>query len=107
MPEAVLYSTGKPDRAGGPLRGTTYTCKAAPAGGLGVIHTEPDRAGGPVLRYTARYTEAGLCRRPYSRGLGSPSMRETPFQDLRRHGRRHQPEALLFQMGSPAKREAL
>ena len=79
MPEAVLYSTGKPDRAGGPLRGTTYTCKAAPAGGLGVIHTEPDRAGGPVLRYRLRYTEAGLCRRPYSRGLGSPSMREAPI----------------------------
>ena len=60
-----------------------------------------------MLKYTARYTEAGLCRRPYTRGLGSPSMREAHFQDLRRHGRWHQPEALLFQMGSPAVREAL
>ena len=60
-----------------------------------------------MLKYRASYTEAGLCRRPYYIGLGSPAMRETPFQDLRRHGRRHQPEALLFQMGSPAKREAL
>ena len=77
MPEAVLYSTGKPDRAGGPVR-----------------------------KYTARYTEAGLCRRPCTRGLGSPSMREAHSQDLRRRGRRHQPEALLFHRGSPAVREA-
>ena len=107
MPEAVLYSTGKPDRAGGPLRGSTYTCKAISAGALGVIYIEPDRAGGLVLKYTARYTEAGLCQRPCSRGLGSPSMREAHFHDLRRHRRRRQPEALLFQMGSPAVREPL
>ena len=94
MPEAVPYSTGKPDHAGGPLRGSTCTCKTAPAGGLAVIYGKPDRAGGPVLKYTARYTEAGLCRRPYSRGLGSPSMREAHYPDLRRHGRRHRPEAL-------------
>ena len=106
MPEAVLYSAGKPDDAGGPMRGPTYTCKAVSTGGLVVIYGKPDRAGGPVRKYTARYTEAGLCRRPCTRGLGSPSMREAHSQDLRRRGRRHQPEALLFHMGSPAVREA-
>ena len=39
-------------------------------------HGKPDRAGGPVIKYTLRYTEAGLCRRPYCIQLGSPTMRE-------------------------------
>ena len=56
-----------------------------------------------MLKYTARYTEAGLCWRPYSRGLGSPSMRETHYQDLRRHGRQYRPEALLVVGGKPGR----
>ena len=101
MPEAVLYSTGKLDHAGGPLRGSTYTCKAVSVGGLVVIYGKPDRAGGPVLKYTARYTEAGLCRRPYSRGLGSPSMRETHYQDLPICGCRRTPAAVSCVHGKP------
>ena len=69
MPEAVLYSTGKPDHAGGPPRGSTYTCKAVSAGGLVVIHGKPDRAGGPVMNMPSKLMEAGPCRRP-SRGQG-------------------------------------
>ena len=66
MPEAVLYSTGK-----------------------------PDRAGGPMLKYRASYTEAGLCRRPYYIRQGRLAMREAQYEDLRRHGRQYRPEALL------------
>ena len=48
-----------------------------------------------MLKYRASYTEAGLCRRPYYIGLGSPAMREAQYEDLRRHGREYRPEALL------------
>ena len=48
-----------------------------------------------MLQYRARYTEAGLCRRPCCIRLGSPSMWEAHYQDLRRHGRQNRPEALL------------
>ena len=43
---------------------------------LWCVHGKPDRAGGPAIKYTVRYTEAGLCRRPYCIQLGSPTMRE-------------------------------
>ena len=48
-----------------------------------------------MLQYRASYTEAGLCRRPCCIRLGSPSMREARYEDLRRHGKQNQPEALL------------
>ena len=64
------------------------------------------RQSGRPGENTLRYTEAGLCRRPYSIQPGSPSMREAHNQVLRRHGRRSRPEALLCVMGSPTEREA-
>ena len=54
-----------------------------------------------MLKYTARYTEAGLCRRPYCVGLGSPTMREAHCEQLRRHGRRFRPEAMWCVPGKP------
>ena len=56
-----------------------------------------------MLKYLARYTEAGLCRRPYYIGLGSPAMREAQYEDLRRHGRQYRPEALLGVGGKPGR----
>ena len=50
MPEAVLYTTGKPDDAGGPPLGSIYTWKAVYAGGHIVCTREADRAGGPAIK---------------------------------------------------------
>ena len=54
-----------------------------------------------MRKYTARYTEAGRCRRPYCVGLGSPTMREAHCEQLRRHGRRMRPEAMCCVPGKP------
>ena len=101
MPEAVLYTTGRPDNAGGPRQdqrrhGRRYRPKA-----LSCVYGKPDTAGGPAIKYTLRYTEAGLCRSPYSSYMGSPTPREAHDLDLRRHGSRSRPEALWFVYGKP------
>ena len=54
-----------------------------------------------MLQYTARYTEVGLCRRPFCVLLGSPPMREANCEDLRTHGRRYRPEAMQGVHGKP------
>ena len=76
MPEAVLYTTGKPDDAGGPPQGSTYTWKPVYAGCHSVCIWEARQSGRPGDKYTVRYMEAGPCRRPYCVQLGSPTMRE-------------------------------
>ena len=103
MPEAVLYTTGKPDDAGGPPLGSIYTWKPVYAGGLTVCIWEARQSGRPGDKYTVRYMEAGPCRRPYSIHLGSPTMREAHYQDLYTHGSRCVPEALLCVYGKPDK----
>ena len=76
MRKTTLGLTGDPDSAGGALHGYKYTWEPVSAGSLTMYDTEARHSGRPVLKYLAKYTEAGLCRRPYSRGLGRPSMRE-------------------------------
>ena len=76
MPEAVLYTTGKPGNAGGPLEGSTYTRKPVYAGGLSVTIREARRSGRPGDKYTVKCMEAGPGRKPYCIQLGSPALRE-------------------------------
>ena len=105
IPEALLYTNGKPDDAGGPVESSTMTGRPVYAGGptvsirearqsgrpcdkSTVIKWKPVHAGGPIVnnweaRQCGRPTrkiyvdvEAGLCRRPYCIQLGSPTMRE-------------------------------
>ena len=101
MPEAILYITGKPDNAGGPLPGSIYAWKPVCAEGLTVCTCEARRSGRPGDNYTVRSLEAGPCRRPYSMHLGSPTEREAHYQNLDTHGSRSVPEALLCVYGKP------
>ena len=59
MPEAILYTAGKPDNAGGPLQGSTYTWKPVYAGGLIVSIREGRQSGRPGDKHTVKYMEAG------------------------------------------------
>ena len=52
MPEAVLYTTGKPGNAGGPLERCTYTWKPVYAGDLSAILREALHSGRPRDKYT-------------------------------------------------------
>ena len=54
-----------------------------------------------MIKYRLRYTEAGLCRRPYSRGQGSPSRGETHHQDLPIFGSQRTPAAVSCVHGKP------
>ena len=54
---------------------------------------EARQSGSPGDKYTLRYMEAGLCRRPNFTQLGSPTRREAHYKDLHRHGNRSGPEA--------------
>ena len=101
-----MYTTGKPDNAGGPLQGSTYTWKPVYAGDLIVCIREARQSGRPGDKYTVRYMEAGPGRRPYCIQLGSPTMREA-------HSKNYiDVEAGLCRRpywvykGSPTKREA-
>ena len=101
MPEAVLNTTGKPTMREAHHRDPhTHGSQSLPEAIL-FAHGKPDRAGGLVMKYTVRYTEAGLCRRPYCIQLGSPTMREAHSKDQHRHGRRSRPEAILCVQGKP------
>ena len=75
-PEAILYITGRPGNARGPLEGSTYTRKPVYAGGLSVTRREARRSGRPGDKYTVKSMEAGPGRRPYCIQLGSRTMRE-------------------------------
>ena len=48
MPEAILYTTGKPDTAESPLPGSTHSWKLVSAGDLIVCVRKPDQAAGLV-----------------------------------------------------------
>ena len=54
-----------------------------------------------MLKYQARNTEARLCWRPSSRGLGSPSVRETHHQNLPIFGCRRSLAAVSCVHGKP------
>ena len=99
--EAVLYTTGKPDNAGGPLEGSTWTWKAVKAGGHIVCTREARLSGRPGDKNKLGCTEAGLCRRPYCIQLGSPTMREAHYTDQHRRERRSRPEGILCVQGKP------
>ena len=71
-----MYTTGKPDNAGGPLERFTYTWKPVYAGGLIVTIREARQSGRPGDKYTVKYMEAGPGRRPYDIQLGNPRMWE-------------------------------
>ena len=80
MPEAVLYTTGKPDNAGGPQPRFYVDME----GGLGrrpyCVLWEARQSGRPgEKKNTLRYTEAGLCRRPHCMpdNAGGPQPRST------------------------------
>ena len=76
MPEAVLYTTGKPGNAGGPLERSTCTWKPVYAGGLIECIREARQSGRPGDKYTVKYVEAGAGHWPYDIQMGSPTMRE-------------------------------
>ena len=80
MPEAILYTTRKPDNAGGPLQDLRTLGSRSLPEALWCVHGKPDRAGGPAIRYSVRYMEAGPCRRPSCIQLGSPTMREDHYR---------------------------
>ena len=65
MPEAATYTTGKPDDAGGPARGSIYTLKSG--------------AGGS----------------PSYKSKGSPTAREAQYEGKHRHGTGSRPKALM------------
>ena len=50
MPEAVLYTAGKPDNAGGPSPGSTYTWKPVYAGSLAVCTWEARQSRSLVIK---------------------------------------------------------
>ena len=72
MPEAVLYRTGKPDSAGGPLLGAANTLQAAMIGGLVICKWEARQGGRPDDKIQAKI-----------------------------HGGRAMPEAVLYTTGKP------
>ena len=76
MPEALLYISGKPDNAGGPLEISTYTWKVVYAGGLNVCIREARHSWRPGDQYTVRYMDSGPCGRPYCTPRCSPTIRE-------------------------------
>ena len=100
----MLYTTEKPDAAGGPLQGCTYTGKPVHAGSLVCIR-EARQSGRPGDKYIITYMEAGLCRRPCCIHLGSPTLREAHYKDLHTHGSQSMPEAYCVYKGSPTRRE--
>ena len=62
MPEAELYTTGKPDDAGGPLEDLHTLGSRRMAEALMCVYGKPDRAGGPSrnrLQNTWRPGHAG------------------------------------------------
>ena len=54
MPEAILYTTEKPDNAGGPVEGSRHTWKPVYAGGLIVSIREARQSGRPCDKYTVK-----------------------------------------------------
>ena len=52
MREAIWYTAGKPDNAGGPPEGRTETRKPIHAEGLTLCFGKPDHAGGPMINVT-------------------------------------------------------
>ena len=72
MPEAVLYTTGKPDDAGGPPLGSIYTWKPVYAGGHIVCTREARQSGRPGDKIHSKI-----------------------------HGRRCMPEAMWYTTGRP------
>ena len=64
MTQAIVYTTGKSDNAGGPVEGSTYTWKPVYAGGLVVCIREARHSGRSDDKYALRYMH------------GSPSMPE-------------------------------
>ena len=58
-------------------------------------------SGRPGDKNMLGHTEAGLCRRPCCKQLGSPTMREAHYQDLHTRGSRFMPEALRCVHGKP------
>ena len=71
MPDAIWYISGKPDNAGGPLQGSTYTWKPVYAGGLIVSIREGRQSGRPGDKHTVKYMEAGPGLRPCGIHLGT------------------------------------
>ena len=98
-----MYTVGKPGKAGGPLQGCTYTRKPVYAGGLVVCIREARQGGRPGDKCNIVYMEAGLCRRPYCKHLGSPTLRDAHYKDLHTYGSWSMPEALLCVKGKPDK----
>ena len=96
MPEAIVYTTRKPDTAGDQLQGLTTARKPVSAGGLMVCTREARRSGRPGDKYIIRYMEAGLCRRPFCVRLGSPTLREAHYRDVHLHRSQSMPEASLY-----------
>ena len=84
MPEAIWYTAGKPDNAGGPLEGSTETRKPIYAEGLILCVWEAGPCGRPKDNCNVRYREADLCRMPYRMHLGSPTTREALKKDVQR-----------------------
>ena len=98
-----MYTVGKPGKEGGPLQGCTYTRKPVYAGGLVVCIREARQGGRPGDKCNIVYMEAGLCRRPYCKHLGSPTLRDAHYKDLHTYGSWSMPEALLCVKGKPDK----
>ena len=101
MPETILYITGKPGNAGSPVPPFSNTWKPVYAAGLMVCTWEATQSGRPRDKSTLRYPEARLCGRPVCIHLGSPTMWEARYQDLRSHGRQSRPEAVPCVYGKP------
>ena len=76
MPEAILHTCGKPDNAGRPLDAYTYTWTAVKTGGHLMCRREAQISGRPCDTKSGRCREAGLCRRPCSNQLRTPTMGE-------------------------------
>ena len=95
MPEAMLSTTGKPDAAGGPLQGCTYTGKLVYARGLAARIRVARQSGRPGDNYSIIYMETTLCWKP--------NTSEGPMTSIRgmSHGSHSLLETMLFSARKP------
>ena len=101
MREAIWYTAGKPDNAGGPLEGSAWAREWVYAEGLILCIWEARPCGRPNDNCNVGYVEADLCRRPYRIHLGSPTMGEARLEDVQGQGNRSMPKALYYVNGKP------
>ena len=106
MPEAIWYTSGKPNNAGGRPPGYTHTWKPVYAGGLMMRIREARQSGRPGDRIQCKIHGGRSMPEAVLYTTGRPDNAGGPRQDQRRHGRRYRPKPYRVTMGSPTQREA-